>query len=297
MSTAVDAPISGKGALLDYAHWWLFAAGLLVMYVPTAVSLFTTVWAGDEQAHGPIIFTVCAWLLYRKRHSIFTIDAPDRSALGWPILAIGFLAYLLGRSQTISLVETASLIPVLAGGFLTLGGRKALRGAVFPLFFLIFMVPLPGVVVQAITLPLKSAVSYVSEVLLYKAGYPIARSGVVLSIGQYQLLVADACAGMHSMFTLEALGLLYMNLLNHTSVLRNSILAVLIVPISFCANVIRVIVLVLITFYFGDAAGQGFMHGFAGMVLFLTALVLIIGVDTLIGRLSPFAKHQQASGL
>jgi exosortase/archaeosortase family protein len=44
--------------------------------------------------------------------------------------------------------------------------------------------------------------------------------------------------------------------------------------------VIRVITLTLITYYFGDAAGQGFLHGFAGMVLFLTALVLILSVDS-----------------
>ena len=183
MATAIQAPVSGKSRFWDYSQWWVFAAGLLVMYVPTAITLFTTVWAGDEQAHGPIIFAVCAWLLYRNRSAVFTIDAHDRSAFGWGFLVLGFVAYLLGRSQTISLVETASLIPVLAGGILVLGGRKALRAAAFPLFFLIFMVPLPGVVVQAITLPLKSAVSYVSEVLLYRAGYPIARSGVVLSIG------------------------------------------------------------------------------------------------------------------
>ena len=67
------------------------------------------------------------------------------------------------------------------------------------------------------------------------------------------------------------MGLFYMNLVRHTSVFRNMTLAILIIPISFTANVIRVIVLTLITFYFGDAAGQGFMHGFAGMVLFVSA--------------------------
>ena len=135
--------------------------------------------------------------------------------------------------------------------------------------------------------PLKTAVSYVSEVILYSAGYPIARSGVILSVGPYQLLVADACAGMHTLFTLEALGLLYMNLVGHVKLWRNLALAVLIFPISFCANVIRVVVLILITYHFGDAAGQGFLHGFAGMVLFLSALLLIIGVDTILGRFFP----------
>ena len=76
--------------------------------------------------------------------------------------------------------------------------------------------------------------------------------------------------------------MLYLNIVRHDSVLRNIALAILIVPISFTANVIRVIVLTLITYHFGDEAGQGFLHGFAGMVLFLSALLLIIGVDSLL---------------
>jgi exosortase B len=149
----------------------------------------------------------------------------------------------------------------------------------FPIFFMIFMIPLPQDLVGLITGPLKSAVSAVASQLMYWMGYPIARSGVILTVGQYQLLVADACAGLNSMFTLEALGLLYMNIINHTGMARNVTLAALIVPISFVANVIRVIILILVTYHFGDAAGQGFVHGFAGMVLFMVALTLILMVD------------------
>jgi exosortase/archaeosortase family protein len=87
------------------------------------------------------------------------------------------------------------------------------------------------------------------------------------------------------MFTLEALGLLYMNLQGYTSKLRNVLLAILIVPISFTANVIRVVVLVLVTYHFGDAAGQGFVHEFAGMVLFGVGLVIMLGTDSLLGRI------------
>jgi exosortase B len=166
---------------------------------------------------------------------------------------------------------------------LLLRGPAALRVAWFPIFFLVFFVPLPGVFVQMLTVPLKSAVSHVVEALLYHLGYPIARTGVVLNIGPYQLLVADACAGLNSMFTLEALGLLYMNLMGYTSRLRNVLLAVLIIPISFGANIVRVLILVLVTYYFGDAAGQGFIHGFAGMVLFLVGLVLMLATDTVLG--------------
>jgi len=136
--------------------------------------------------------------------------------------------------------------------------------------------------VATLTAPLKSAVSAVAANLLYSMGYPVARAGVMLSVGQYQLLVADACAGLNSMFTLEALGLLYMNLMQYTSVARNVTLAVLIIPISFAANIVRVMILVLVTYHFGDAAGQGFVHGFAGMVLFIVGRVLILATDSLL---------------
>jgi exosortase B len=162
----------------------------------------------------------------------------------------------------------------------------------FPLFFILFMIPLPGFFLDAVTLPMKIAVSYVAEHLLYWMDYPIARNGVILQIGQYQLLVADACAGMHTLISLEAMGLLYLNLVRHESLFRNVALAILIVPISFTANVIRVIILTLVTYYFGDEAGQGFVHGFAGMVLFIAALLLIMGVDSLLQNLVKWRKRK-----
>lgn len=264
--------------------WVLVALGFAAMYVPTFVDLFNGLWSTDENAHGPIILAVSLWLLWDKWKEVAVSLGDTRPSpfSGTVLLVLGFVAYFIGRSQAIDTLEVASIIPVMIGLVLLMLGGAALRKLWFPFFFLIFMIPLPGVFVQMITVPLKTGVSYAAEHILYAFGYPIARTGVILVIGQYQLLVADACAGLHSLFTLEALGLLYMNLVRHKSWFRNVLLAILIVPISFCANVIRVIVLTLITYYFGDEAGQGFLHGFAGMVLFISALMLIIGVDSLL---------------
>jgi exosortase len=148
------------------------------------------------------------------------------------------------------------------------------------------MVPVPQAVIDAITGALKQNVSVLAENILYSAGYPIARSGVVLTIGQYQLLVADACSGLNSMFSLSALGLLYLYLTNSGSTVRNAVLLAAILPTAFVANVVRVMVLVLVTYYLGDEAGQGFVHGFAGMILFLIALVTLFAVDGTYGLIS-----------
>ncbi len=221
--------------------------------------------------------------MYRKWPVMMQVSEGGKpSVWGWPIFVFGLLLYVLGRSQDILIFEIGSVIWLLMAIALLTRGPAALKAQWFALFFMLFMVPLPGPVVDAVTMPMKMAVSYVAEGVLFAVGYPIARTGVILQVGQYKLLVADACAGLHTLFTLEALGLLYLNLVQRDSLFRNVSLAILIVPISFTANVIRVMVLTLITYHFGDAAGQGFLHGFAGMVLFLTALLLIIATDSLL---------------
>lgn len=265
-----------RAALPD---WLPVALGMAVLYVPTFYALFTGLWTTEEQAHGPIILLLALWLMYRNWPAMLARADGQPSKAGWPVLAAGLAAYILGRSQGIVAFEIASFILLLAAVLMLKCGRGALRAQWFAFFFMAFMVPLPGPLVGMLTMPMKMAVSWATEHLLFAAGYPIARSGVILQVGQYQLLVADACAGLQTLLTLEALGLFYLNVVRHSSAFRNVALAVLIIPISFTANVIRVITLSLVTYYLGDAAGQGFLHGFAGIVLFITALLLIIGVD------------------
>lgn len=274
----VGVPASLKAALPE---WWPVLLGLAALFGPTLYGLFTGAWIGEEQGHGPIIFFLALWLIWRKWPEAMAASNPPRPHwAGWVVLALGLGLYLLGRSQKILMFEVGSILAVLAAVVLLKLGGRALRVLWFPFFFMLFMVPLPSELVAAVTMPMKMAVSWVTEHILFAAGYPISRSGVVLQIGQYQLLVADACAGLQTLLTLEALGLFYLNLMRHPSAFRNIALAILIVPISFTANVIRVITLTLITFHFGDAAGQGFLHGFAGMVLFVTALLMILAVDS-----------------
>jgi exosortase B len=263
------------------AEWMPVFIGLMALYIPTYVDLARTLWASEAQGHGPIILAIALWFIWEKRRIIHELPL-QKTLVGWPLFIFGLLLYTIGRSQDILIFEVGSQMVLLTALLLITRGRAAVKTLWFPLLFLIFMVPLPSPVVDALTLPMKMGVSWAAEHLLYVAGFPISRTGVILQIGQYKLLVADACAGLHTLFTLEALGLLYLHIVRHESFFRNVALATLIVPISFTANTIRVIVLTLITYYFGDAAGQGFLHGFAGMVLFLTALMLIIGVDSLL---------------
>ena len=109
----------------------------------------------------------------------------------------------------------------------------------------------------------------------------------MLTIGTYQLLVADACSGLNSMFSLSAMGILYLYIMQHTSKLRIVLLLLSIWPVAFLANMLRVLILSLITYYLGDEAGQGFLHGFAGIMLFIAGLLFLMGLDGLLGYFLP----------
>ena len=149
----------------------LLVAGLLLlafaaMYGPSYAMLAKTVWPSDEQGHGPIILAVALYLLFGKRHELAALPVQPDKALGYPLLVGGVLLYAIGRSQFILFFEIFSQIVVLTALVLLFSGRRGLRLVWFPLFFLLFMVPLPGSVVAGLTGPLKSAVSAVLPALL-----------------------------------------------------------------------------------------------------------------------------------
>lgn len=278
-------PPQNRGLAGARPDWIALGLALAVMVVPTYQMLANEFWNQEGQGHGPVMLALTAWLFYKRLPDALAAADKGRPVLGGLVFLLGLLLYSVGRSQSFPEFEVLAQIALLAGliiAYLGLAGAKALW---FPLFFILFIVPLPGSLVQAITAPLKAAVSYVADYLLYSVGYPIARSGVTLTIGQYKLLVADACAGLNSIFSLEAIGVFYLSVTNYASASRKLLLAALILPISFVSNVTRVITLVLITYYFGDEAGQGFIHGFAGILLFSIATLLTIGTDGLLGHL------------
>lgn len=294
--------MTGPGVLNPTRNWQsllplaMLALGIAVMFGPVFYKLANTVWNTDEQGHGPIILGVVIWLLWMRRNELHTAatDGKPGGIGGWLLLLLGLLTFVVGRIQNIVTFEMGAAIPLVSGMLAVTFGWRVVKVAAFPIFFMLFAVPLPGAVVDALTQPLKQAVSWAAEGILYVMGYPVSRTGVILRVGQYQLLVADACAGLNSMFTLEALGLLYMNIIGHTSRLRNVLLAILIIPMSFVANIIRVMILVLVTFHFGDEAGQGFVHGAAGMVLFAVALVLMFIIDGILGFFFRQKEEKQA---
>jgi exosortase B len=262
--------------------WTLFGFLIFVMYVPTIVQLSRTAWQTDEGSYGSLILLATLFVIWTKRARLSEVTDLVASGVGSCLLALGLFAYTVGRSQDIVQLDAGSAIAVLAGGVLILGGWQSLRVMCFPILFLFFCIPLPGVVVVAMTETLKVLASSAADQSLWWMGYPVARTGVMLLMGPYRLLVADACSGLHSLISLAALGLLYLHLVGRRGHIRQLLMIVSIVPVALAANVVRIDALALITFYWGAQAGEGFLHEAAGLVVFAVALGLFVGLDGLL---------------
>jgi len=275
-----------------FRPWLLLLVGFAAMYVPLYWAASQDLWQTDELGHSPIILGLTLWLFWQARHRIVAASTQPANALGWLLFAAGLLLYGLGRMFYVASIGFASQLFVVAGGLLLLGGAGALKAAWFPVLYILFMIPLPASVVDAMTGPLKGWISVIVVDLLYGLGYPIARAGVMISIGPYQLLVADACSGLNSMFSLAAIGALFIYFKGRTRRVHNAIMMVSILPIAFAANIIRVITLVLITYHGGDEAGQGFLHNAAGIVLMAAALGILFALDALLA--ATFDKQPRA---
>lgn len=157
MRTSGVSPSEGYGT---WVPWFVIALGLAALYVPTYVNLANTIWGEDEQSHGPLILMIVFWLVWTKRSELLeAVAAKSHPILGACFLVLGALCYVVGRSQDVLLLDVGSQMPVLLGALLILGGWRAVRVLWFPLLFLVFLVPVPGIILDALTGSLKQGVS------------------------------------------------------------------------------------------------------------------------------------------
>ncbi len=274
---------------------WILAnpvliAGLLAVFIPTILYVARESWSTEQGAHGPIVLATGLWLLWREWQNARPLVQPEP---GWLIalLFVPLLAlYYIARVSAIVELEGYFMYGLLLLVLLSCVGRRAMLVMWFPLFYMVFVFPPPDTLVAIVTNPLKIALSAWSVDFLYMLGYPIAQEGVTIQIGQYQLFVADACSGLNSLISLSAIALFYVYLRHHANFRYAMLLFIAVVPVAIFANFVRIIFLVLLTYYGGDAVAQGFLHDFAGITTFMVALITIFAIDHLVGLIWPSLK-------
>ena len=274
----VAAPVSRK---LAPAANLMIAIGLAALVLPTMFQVARDSWSTEQGGHGPLVLATGIWAVWRELKGKQVEIRPGSLIIALPMIGLTLALFVVTRITGVIEVEGFAMYGALIVAAYALFGPSLLRAIWFPLVYLAFTLPPPATVVAFVTQPIKIAISSWTVSVLHAIGYPIASSGVTIQIGQYQLLIAAACAGLNSIVTLSALCLFYVYLRHRSNPIAFIVIALAAIPVAIVSNFARVMALVLITYHFGDAAAQGFVHDFAGLLMFGVALLTIFGIDQL----------------
>jgi exosortase len=235
------------------------------------------------------------WLLAREWRNARPLFQPPPGRQVALLFVPVLLLYFVSRVSHIVETEGYLMYALLVVTLFSFAGWPGLKPMWFPLVYLLFVLPPPETLVAMVTNSLKIFLSESAVWLLYHLGYPVASAGVTIQVGQYQLLVAEACAGLNSLISLSAIALFYVYLRHHANARYALLLFLAILPVAVFANLVRILILVLLTYHAGESAAQGFLHDFAGMTMFMTALIAIFAIDHLVGLLWPGLKSRKAA--
>lgn len=257
----------------------VLALGLAALIIPTFRDIARVSWDSEQGAHGPIILAIAIWLFVRSWPGIRREAAPGSVLIGAPWVAIMLAGYAAAHIVGSVVLQSAAMYGVLLGALYLLVGFAAMRKAWFAIAYFAFVLPPPGSFVALATQPLRLEIGSLAVSVLSFFGLPVASEGLQIYIGPYALEVKAACGGLNSMISLTAVGLFYAYALHRPNPRYCALLAGVAVLFAIFANLCRVIVVMLITYYLGDKAAQGFLHGAAGMFMFAVALGCVIGFD------------------
>lgn len=260
--------------------WAAFAAG----YIDTFRWLFDRYTAADTYySHGFLVPLVSAYLIWAKRHSLRTI--PLRGLFAGLVLLAGSVAvHILAAALEIYFVSSFSLLGVLFGASLYMFGSVFTRRIAFPLAFIVFMLPLPLVAINAVSMPLKSAVTAVSTVMLSRLiGLPVRSEGFQIFLPHGgSLTVENPCSGLRSLIVLLALGAVFGYLIRGRFIRRAAVF-LLTIPVAFIANIVRVIVLCLGVYVYGNGFAEGPAHEMTGYAVFIVSFFVLWGARRRLG--------------
>lgn len=294
MDGARDAAQRGRSNLFTITA--LLTAG-------NVISLLTTIAAGtvlyaettrlsgglldrELYSHIGLIPVISAYFFYADRASIFT---PARSSPvpGLLIAVCGVALYAAvsrlplfsgknGPNDYLSLLYL-SVFMAWCGGFVISYGTEALKKAAFPVLLLLFMVPLPGLVVEKLVLTLQTGSTLAADALFGLTGVPYTRHGFVFEFQSIFIEVAEECSGIRSTLALFIASLIAGRMCIKEKWKRAALFAS-VIPLSVFKNGVRIAALSLLGIYVDERALKGPLHNYGGVVFFMLGLALLVPV-------------------
>ena len=266
-----------NNSLKSHTTEFLLAGMFILTYIPTLLWMWDRWFARDSYySHGVLIPFVSGFLIWQMRGELAAIR-PKRSPWGMPLIIAGLVIHLGSSLFRVYFTSGFSMLIVLTGLILFLYGSKTFKKIIFPVCFLIFMIPVPLVVITNISFKMKILAAQIATVVLNGMGLEAVRSGSVLKMQHTNVVVDDICSGLRSLISLTALGSIFAYGMKGPMPKR-IILFLSTIPIAIATNVLRIVFLSFVSEVWGAEYATGFVHDLSGFMVFALAFILLYAV-------------------
>lgn len=273
----VPEPITGP-PMARLTGWYTVSLSIvgIWLYGPVLGRLIRQWWSDPNFSHGFFVPAFSAFVIWQNRTRLRAIQ-PKPSLWGLPVIVISLAMLLVGTFGAELFLSRVSLILLIGGAVVFFVGWEMLRAVLFPLCFLVLMVPIPAIVFSQITLPLQMLASKLAAGTLPICGVPVLREGNIINLPAMPLEVAQACSGIRSLMSLTTLAIIYGYLVEPRVWVR-VVLALASIPIAVAANGLRIVGTGLIVQYWDPEKAEGFFHLFSGWLVFVFSLLLLFAL-------------------
>lgn len=260
--------------------------GALLLVYWNVITGLVGAWSTDDNySHGFFIVPLALYFAWERRAKIAATPI-DPAAFGLVVVAGSLFLLIAGLLGAELFLSRVSIIGTIAGAILFLYGWRMLRVVLFPLAFMLLMVPLPAIIFNKIAFPLQLLASHVGEKTITAMDIPILREGNVLILANATLEVAEACSGIRSLVSLFTLGIVFGYFVDRRPWVR-SVIAFSAIPVAILANGLRVASAGVAAHNFGSAGVEGLFHEFSGWVVFVLAFLMMLALQRLLQRFLP----------
>jgi exosortase C (VPDSG-CTERM-specific) len=261
-----------------------FAIVLLAAFVKPLLALIS--YAAGSQLYSYILLTpfVSGYLLYLRRDQLPKERVADLP-FGIVLLACGLGVFLFTHWLAFAerapadnyyfVLLTISFLCCLAAGVFFFFGRDWMRAAAFPLAYLIFMVPMPDAMADALETASKYASAEVANVLFHVTGTPFVRDGPIFQLPNITIEVAQECSGIRSSWVLLMTSILAANLFLKTPWRRFALVA-FVIPLAILRNGFRILVIGLLCVNVGPQMIHSVIHRRGGPAFFVLSLIPLL---------------------
>ena len=265
----------------DILKFVVLSALTIILYIP-AFNWMVGNWSGRDTyySHGFLIPFISTFIIWQKRKALSQLPLNPVN-WGWFLFLGGILIHIISTLWQVNFTSAFSFMLTLVGLVLLFFGKNYLRQLLFPIAFLLFMIPLPAVAIANLSFRLKIFAAQIATFTINKLGVPAIREGSLIRTIHSQVMVEDPCSGIRSLIALIALGAL-MAYYSNLSRAKKTVLFISSVPIAVSTNIIRIIALSMVSEIYGEKYATGLFHDTMGILVFVFAFLGLVLVERLL---------------